>query len=81
VITPEWGSWVYLGEMITDIPFTPDQPMMDQCGDCTICIDACPTGALVGPGQLNSSRCISFITQTKGYVEDEFKLKIGNRLY
>ncbi|MDD9271100.1 tRNA epoxyqueuosine(34) reductase QueG [Paenibacillus sp. GCM10023248] len=81
VITPEWGSWVYLGEMITDIPFAADTPMMDQCGDCTICIDACPTGAIVGPGQLNSSRCISFITQTKGYVEDEFKLKIGNRLY
>ncbi|NOV02850.1 tRNA epoxyqueuosine(34) reductase QueG [Paenibacillus planticolens] len=81
VITPEWGSWVYLGEIITNIPFRPDTSMMDQCGDCTICIDACPTGALVGPGQLNSSRCISFITQTKGYVEDEYKLKIGNRLY
>ncbi|WNR45012.1 tRNA epoxyqueuosine(34) reductase QueG [Paenibacillus roseipurpureus] len=81
VITPEWGSWVYLGEMITNIPFQSDISIKDQCGDCTICIDACPTGALVGPGQLNSSRCISFITQTKGYVEDEFKLKIGNRLY
>jgi epoxyqueuosine reductase len=81
VITPEWGSWVYLGEIITNIPFTSDTSIMDQCGDCTICIDACPTGALVGPGQLNSSRCISFITQTKGYIEDEFKLKIGNRLY
>ncbi|MDU0204952.1 tRNA epoxyqueuosine(34) reductase QueG [Paenibacillus sp. PFR10] len=81
VITPEWGSWVYLGEIITNIPFSPDTPIMDQCGDCTICIDACPTGALVGPGQLNSSRCISFITQTKGYIADEYKLKIGNRLY
>jgi epoxyqueuosine reductase len=81
VITPEWGSWVYLGEIITNIPFIADTSIMDQCGDCTICIDACPTGALVGPGQLDSSRCISFITQTKGYVEDEYKLKIGNRLY
>lgn len=81
VITPEWGSWVYLGEMITNIPFASDISIMDQCGDCTICIDACPTGALVGPGQLNSSRCISFITQTKGYVDDEYKRKIGNRLY
>ncbi|MFD0696852.1 tRNA epoxyqueuosine(34) reductase QueG [Paenibacillus sp. GCM10027628] len=81
VITPEWGSWVYLGEIITNIPFPADTSIMDQCGDCTICIDACPTGALVGPGQLNSSSCISFITQTKGYVEDEYKLKIGNRLY
>lgn len=81
VITPEWGSWVYLGDMITNIPFTPDTSIMDQCGDCTICIDACPTGALVGPGQLNSSRCISFITQTKGYIDDEYKRKIGNRIY
>jgi epoxyqueuosine reductase len=81
VITPEFGSWVYLGEMITDIPFPPDQPVLDSCGDCTICMDACPTGALVGPGELNASRCISFVTQTKGFVDDELKRKIGNRLY
>ncbi len=81
VITPEWGSWVYLGEMITNIPFPSDQPVTEDCGDCTLCIDACPTGALVGPGQLNASRCVSFVTQTKGFVEDEFKEKIGNRLY
>jgi epoxyqueuosine reductase len=81
VITPEWGSWVYLGEMVTNIPFEPDTPVTEDCGDCTICIDACPTGALVGPGQLNSSRCISFVTQTKGSVSDEMKEKIGNRLY
>ncbi|MBP1992352.1 tRNA epoxyqueuosine(34) reductase QueG [Paenibacillus eucommiae] len=81
VITPEWGSWVYLGEMITNIPFPSDTSIMDQCGDCTICIDACPTGALVGPGQLNSSACISFVTQTKEFVKDEYMRKIGNRLY
>jgi epoxyqueuosine reductase len=81
VITPEFGSWVYLGEMITDIPFPPDTPVLDSCGDCTICMDACPTGALVGKGELNSSRCISFVTQTKGFVEDDLMRKIGNRLY
>lgn len=81
VITPEWGSWVYLGEMITDIPFEPDTPVTEDCGDCTLCIDACPTGALVGPGELNAGRCVSFVTQTKGYVDDELKRKIGNRLY
>ncbi|MGX4587721.1 tRNA epoxyqueuosine(34) reductase QueG [Paenibacillus chitinolyticus] len=81
VITPEWGSWVYLGELLTNLPFPADTPIMDQCGECRICIDACPTGALVGPGQLNSSRCISFVTQTKGMIPDEFKEKIGNRLY
>jgi len=81
IITPEYGSWVYLGEMITNIPFPPDEPVTEGCGDCTICIDACPTGALVGPGELNAQRCISFVTQTKGFVSDELKKKIGNRLY
>lgn len=81
IITPEWGSWVFLGEMITDIPFPPDSPVTESCGDCTLCIDACPTGALVGPGQLNAQRCVSFVTQTKGFVDDELKRKIGNRLY
>lgn len=81
IITPEWGSWVYLGEMITNLPFPPDTPITEDCGDCTLCIDACPTGALVGPGQLNAQRCISFVTQTKGWVDDELKEKIGNRLY
>jgi epoxyqueuosine reductase len=81
IITPEFGSWVYLGEMITNIPFPPDHPVTEDCGDCTRCIDSCPTGALVGPGQLNAQRCLSFITQTKGWVDDEFKAKLGNRLY
>ncbi|CAG7649769.1 Epoxyqueuosine reductase [Paenibacillus allorhizosphaerae] len=82
VITPEFGSWVYLGEMITNIPLPPDKPVTESCGDCTLCIDACPTGALVGPGQLNAQRCVSFLTQTKGIIEDdELKRKIGNRLY
>mgnify|MGYP002620679716 FL=1 len=67
--------------MLTNIPFPPDEPVTEGCGDCTICIDACPTGALVGPGELNAQRCISYVTQTKGFVSDELKKKIGNRLY
>ncbi|PKH08839.1 MULTISPECIES: tRNA epoxyqueuosine(34) reductase QueG [Planomicrobium] len=81
IITPEFGSYVYLGEMITNIPFTLDEPMEDQCGDCRLCIDTCPTGAIVEGGQLNAQRCISFLTQTKGFLPDEFRSKIGNRLY
>lgn len=81
IITPEWGSWVYLGEMITNLPIPPDAPVTESCGSCTACIDACPTDALVGPGQLNSQRCISYVTQTKGIVSDELMRKIGNRLY
>ncbi|MGE7924479.1 tRNA epoxyqueuosine(34) reductase QueG [Viridibacillus arvi] len=81
IITPEFGSYVYLGEMITNIPFAPDEPMTDQCGDCTLCIDVCPTGAIVQAGQLNSNRCVAFLTQTKGFLPDEFRTKIGNRIY
>lgn len=81
IITPEFGSYVYLGEMITNIPIEPDAMLEDGCGDCTKCIDACPTGALVGPGQLNASHCIAFLTQTKDYLPDEFRSKLGNQLY
>ncbi|MDQ0247085.1 epoxyqueuosine reductase [Bacillus fengqiuensis] len=81
IITPEFGSYVYLGEMITNLPFPPDTPMEDRCGTCNRCIEVCPTGALVGPGQLNSQRCIAFLTQTKGFLAEEFRVKLGNRLY
>ncbi len=81
IITPEFGSYVYLAEMITNVPFEPDEKIEDQCGTCNKCVDSCPTGALVNPGQLNSQRCISFLTQTKGLLPDEFRSKIGNRLY
>lgn len=81
IITPEFGSYVYLGELVTNIPFAPDKPMEDECGECRLCLDVCPTGALIEGGQLNSQRCIAFLTQTKGYLPDEFRTHIGNRLY
>lgn len=81
IITPEFGSYVYLGEMLTNIPFEPSVPMEDQCGDCRLCLDICPTGALIEGGQLNAKRCIAFITQTKTMVPEEFRAKIGNRVY
>ncbi len=81
LITPEYGSWVYLGELITDLPLPPDSPVEEGCGDCNICVDACPTGALVQGGQLNAQKCISFLTQVKEFIPDEFRGKIGNRLY
>ncbi|WP_211748379.1 tRNA epoxyqueuosine(34) reductase QueG [Paenibacillus sp. Marseille-Q4541] len=81
IISPTLGSWIFLGELVTNIPFSPDTPVTEGCGECTKCIDACPTGALVGPGQLNSQKCISFLTQTKGFLDEEYMKKIGNRLY
>jgi len=81
IITPEFGSYIYLGELVTNIPFAPDKPMEDECGDCRLCLDVCPTGALIEGGQLNAQRCIAFLTQTKGTLPDEFRTHIGNRLY
>lgn len=81
IITPEFGSYVYLGELITTIPFEPDQPIEDQCGTCNKCLEACPTGALVQGGQINAQKCIAFLTQTKGFIEEQYREKIGNRVY
>jgi len=81
IITEKYGSYVYLGEVITNIPFVPDSPVEDSCGDCRICMDACPTGALVQPGQLNAQMCLAFQTQTKDFLPDVFREKIGTRLY
>jgi epoxyqueuosine reductase len=81
IITPEFGSWVYLGEIVTDVYLPPDQPITEQCGECTACLDACPTGALVQPGQLNSQACLAYLTQTKGMLDEKYREKLGNRLY
>lgn len=81
IITEEFGSFVYLGEIITNIPFEPDKPVELSCGDCRICLDACPTGALVQGGQLDAQRCLSFLSQTKVNLPNSFKEKLGTRLY
>lgn len=81
IITPEFGSYVYLGEMITNLPFPPDIPLEEGCGTCNKCVEVCPTGALVQGGQLDSQKCIAFLTQTKGFLAEEYRIKIGNRLY
>lgn len=81
LITEEFGSYVYLGEVITNIPFEPDQPMENQCGECTRCLDLCPTSALLGEGRMNAKRCLSYQTQTKGMMPIEFRPKIRNIIY
>lgn len=81
IITPEFGSYVYLGELITTIDLPEDTPIFDQCGTCNKCVDACPTGALVQGGQLDSNKCIAFLTQTKDFLPEQYRNKLGNRLY
>ena len=67
IITPEFGSYVYLGEMITNFPFAPDSPIENECGDCTLCLDVCPTGALVNPGQLNAQKLCCIFNTNEGF--------------
>lgn len=68
LITPEYGSWVFLAEIITTLPLPPDRKTLNTekpfagCGGCRKCIDACPTGAIVAPGVIDSSKCISYLT-------------------
>lgn len=81
VINPDLGTFHYLGEMLTSFPFPPDEELIDSCGDCNICVDRCPTSALLGDGNIDATRCLSFVSQTKGFLSAEFKKKLGNRLY
>jgi epoxyqueuosine reductase len=82
VINPELGSWLFLAEIICSLPLDVDEPALDQCGDCTLCIEACPTQAIVGPGVLDSTRCISYLTiEQRGPIPDEFAPSIESRVY
>ncbi|MEG0551258.1 MAG: tRNA epoxyqueuosine(34) reductase QueG [Vagococcus sp.] len=81
LITEEFGSYVYLGEIITNIPFEADQPKESLCGSCTKCLSACPTSALLGDGRMNGKKCLSYQTQTKGMMPEEFRPKIRTVIY
>lgn len=81
LITEEFGSYVYLGEIITNIEFEPDEPVPFGCGDCMRCVTACPTGALLGDGRINAQICLSYQTQTKGMMDEKFRRKIGHVIY
>ena len=82
VINPAIGSWMFLGAIICSLPLEVDAPSLDQCGECTLCIEACPTRAIVAPGVLDSTRCISYLTiEVKGDIPAEHRADIGAHVY
>lgn len=81
LITEEFGSYVYLGEIITNIDFESNESVPFGCGDCMRCVTACPTGALLGDGRINAQICLSYQTQTKGMMDEKFRRKMGHVIY
>lgn len=82
LLSREAGSWFFLGEIYVDIPLPIDSNSSFHCGDCTNCLDACPTQAIVAPFEVDARRCISYLTiEHKGPIPIEFRKALGNRIY
>jgi len=82
LLNRELGTWFFLAEIFTTLDLPPDAPQPARCGTCTRCIDACPTGAITAPHQLDARRCISYLTiELKGSIPLELRPLIGDRIY
>ena len=82
LLSREHGNWLFLGIIMTSLELAPDEPASEHCGSCTRCIDACPTGAITGPGRIDARACISYLTiEHAGPIPEEYRAAIGNRIY
>jgi len=81
LITRRFGSWVVLGTLVTDVELEPTPPLDLDCGSCTLCIEACPTGALDEPGVLDANRCLSYWTQSGGPIPDSYRSELRDQVY
>jgi epoxyqueuosine reductase len=82
VINQQIGSWIFLGVIVTSLELSPDLPAPDRCGTCTRCIDACPTDAIVAPYELDSNKCISYLTiEKRGSIPEEIRESMGHEVF
>lgn len=82
LINPALGSWLFLGEIITNLDLDADLPGVDQCGTCTRCLDACPTGAIVAPYELDATQCVAYLTiEVRGAVEEPWREQLSSHLF
>ena len=82
IIDQKKGSWLFLGVILTSLELAPDTPAPDRCGSCTRCIDACPTDALLGPYQLDSNKCISYLTiEKRGSIPEDLRAGMGRHVF
>ncbi len=81
LITRRHGSWVVLGTLVTDVELEPTPPLATDCGECRLCVDACPTGALDEPGVLDASRCLSYWTQAPAPIPEAYRAELGAQVY
>jgi epoxyqueuosine reductase len=81
LITRTHGSWVVLGTLVTDVEIEPSAPLELDCGSCTLCIEACPTGALDEPGVVDSTRCLSYWTQAPDAIPEPYREELGAQVY
>jgi epoxyqueuosine reductase len=82
LVSREFGSWLFLGEIYLSLALPPDEPHDDRCGSCRRCLDACPTAAFPAPYRLDARRCISYLTiEHKGHIAPDLRPLIGNRIY
>src|SRR5881409_2482008 len=81
LITRRYGSWVVLGTLVTTAEIEPSAPLELDCGSCTLCIDACPTGALDEPGTLDATKCLSYWTQAPAAIPEPYREPLGAQVY